>query len=121
MGNYGGSDVGACPACGAFLPVDAEKCPACGKVFREMEEREDETEGADFSWADHRTCQRCGGVLERGFLEDQSAKNDVLDLSWAAGDPDEAGRAGFTRKRFSVTALRCTRCGNLELKALDRA
>jgi hypothetical protein len=125
MGKYGGTDLFECPDCRAMIPRTAEKCPGCGKVFQPPA-REDE--GLDFpeatgmhvSWADHTTCAKCGGVLEKGFLDDQLSDKAYLDLMWTSGGPEDETHTPEERRHFYVTAVRCTRCGNLELKALDR-
>jgi phage FluMu protein Com len=127
MGNYGGSDLVGCPQCKALIPPSAEKCPDCGKVFQLRTGMEDGLErtgksGTPYSWADHRTCSKCGGVLEKGFLDDQFSNKAYLDLMWTSGDPEEnPPDEHIDRRQFFVTALRCTRCGSLELKALDGA
>lgn len=126
MDNYGGSDLVACPECEVLIPRNVERCPSCGKDFRSPERRKDvidnaEQTGTPYSWADHRTCVKCGGVLEEGYLDDQFSKNAYIDLMWTSGDPAD-GELGesIDRRHFYVTALRCTRCGNLELKAVTK-
>jgi ribosomal protein L40E len=126
MGNYGGSNLVVCPGCRALVPQTAEKCPGCGMNFRALKGMEDESRppdrtGTPYSWADHRTCMKCGGVLEEGFLDDQFSNNAYLDLMWTSGDPEDEERgSSIDRRQFYVSALRCTRCGNLEFTALDK-
>jgi predicted nucleic acid-binding Zn ribbon protein len=123
MGDYSDTSLIPCPKCGTPIPQDAEKCPDCGKDFRSRDGTEDGMEGAgkagsSYSGADHRTCVKCGGVLEKGFLDDQFSKNVYLDLMWTSGDPEDG--ESIDRRNFYVTAFRCARCGNLEFKAITK-
>ncbi len=63
-------------------------------------------------------CLRCGGDFDPGFIEDtgEAAKGRAR---WIPG-PIETGPFGGTRvmgkDRYDIEALRCRRCGRLELR-----
>ena len=68
------------------------------------------------------SCPNCGSAdVETGYLVDVT-KSGRVDLQWSAGTVHEAFLVGSRRAQEAreVVALRCTRCGRLELFALGR-
>ena len=66
-----------------------------------------------------RTCSKCAGELEEGYVLDQGYAPRKLVSSWVRGAP----RLGFLGLGLAVeaskriVAWRCTRCGLLEMYA----
>ncbi len=63
-------------------------------------------------------CARCGGSLSEGFLLDQTQAYTVTQ--WVEGAPVKSPWTGIKlkgRKVLPVLALRCERCGALDLRA----
>ena len=64
------------------------------------------------------TCARCGGSMSEGFLLDQTQAYAVSQ--WVEGAPIRSLWTGLKLKGkrvVPVLALRCERCGALELRA----
>ena len=66
-------------------------------------------------------CSGCDGALEEGFLLDRRRGFSAYAGEWVAGAPEKKllpGRVKFLNKRrFAVTAWRCTKCGAVQLFA----
>jgi len=76
---------------------------------------------AEGSW--YRTCLRCGGEMEEGFLLDETY-GGYRALRWVAGPAEKSVWTGVKltkdRPKLPVSAQRCTRCGAVDLYALER-
>jgi hypothetical protein len=69
-----------------------------------------------------RTCGACGGGSEEGFLLDRRQALEAVSQQWIEGEPVRSFFAGVKwrgRRRARVVALRCRKCGRLELWAPD--
>ncbi|KXK03429.1 MAG: hypothetical protein UZ17_ACD001001238 [Acidobacteria bacterium OLB17] len=70
-------------------------------------------------------CVKCAGEMVRGFIADYSERSYFL-AKWAEGEPVNPTFLGITgtnvemldRPTKDVRALRCSRCGFLELYAV---
>lgn len=68
-----------------------------------------------------RTCSRCDGALEPGFIEDKGERGAIgssVVLAWISGAPQKGAFGGakvLGKQRRDVTAYRCIRCGHLDL------
>jgi ribosomal protein S27AE len=65
------------------------------------------------------SCSRCGVTMEPGFLLDRSRQISVPG-QWVSGEPARSIWFGVKtggRKRITIAAHRCPRCGLLELHA----
>jgi len=74
---------------------------------------------AETPW--HRTCLRCGGELEEGFLLDET-QGGYSTTQWVEGPPDKSVWMGLKlrrRRRLPLQAYRCVGCGALDLYARD--
>ena len=68
-----------------------------------------------------RTCSKCGGSTEEGFLVDHAGAA-VARSEWASGEPRYSKWSGMQmkgRQLYDVRTLRCMRCGLLESYATD--
>ncbi|HEX8692403.1 MAG TPA: hypothetical protein VF746_08300 [Longimicrobium sp.] len=66
------------------------------------------------------TCVKCGTPMDFGFLLDRGESNTRLTLEWVEGQPEKSFWAGLKlkgRRRIPVAAVRCQRCGYVELYA----
>jgi ribosomal protein L37E len=74
---------------------------------------------AETPW--HRTCLRCGGEMEEGFVLDET--HGAYRLSrWVAGPPQKSAWTGVKlrgRRKLPLTAHRCLRCGAVDLYAKE--
>jgi len=69
-------------------------------------------------------CPRCDSQMEDGFLVDHGDHHTTQLLEWAEGEPARGFFGGLKlkgRARYEVLSRRCTRCGLIEIYALDRA
>jgi hypothetical protein len=69
----------------------------------------------------HRTCLRCGGELEEGFLLDET-HGTYKTTRWVEGAPERSVWTGLKlgkRRTLPLTVYRCTGCGALDLYAFD--
>ena len=69
-------------------------------------------------------CSACGVRLEEGFIADRGQGDRVRPATWVEGEPEVSFWSGAKvkgKKRFEVTALRCPRCGRIELCAESEA
>ncbi len=64
----------------------------------------------------HRTCPRCDGMMETGFLLDAHGRS-VQQCLWAEGEMWVHMLEG--KRRLPVSTYRCTDCGYLESFAHD--
>jgi hypothetical protein len=67
------------------------------------------------------TCPKCQGTIESGFIPDASY-GAVLICNWTEGEPVKnfLGSLKIKGKRqIPLTANRCTRCGFVELYAVE--
>jgi hypothetical protein len=68
-----------------------------------------------------RKCASCEGALEEGFLLDRRRGFSAYAGQWVAGAPEKRllpNRVKFLdKRRFQVSAWRCTKCGALQLVA----
>jgi hypothetical protein len=75
---------------------------------------------AETPW--HRTCLRCGGEMEEGFLLDET-HGAYRNTRWVEGTAEKSVWTGVKlkrgRRKLAVQASRCTRCGALDLYARD--
>ena len=66
-------------------------------------------------------CASCDGSLEEGFLLDRRRGLSAYVGQWVAGAPEKQllpNRVKFRdKRRFQVTAWRCTKCGAVQLFA----
>jgi hypothetical protein len=71
--------------------------------------------------AEQTACPRCGAALEEGFLLDHHRVTSH-QARWIEGAPQEGlfGVRLGDRKQYRVRADRCTACGHLELRAIQR-
>lgn len=66
--------------------------------------------------AGSRTCPRCGGRMEQGFVPEYTHHSSVRLSQWVAGAP-ERGWFGLKlrgRRKMAIETYRCPRCGYLE-------
>ena len=67
------------------------------------------------------TCPECSVMMERGFTLDRSHHNIGGPTTWVSGEPERSiwfgVKTGGGRKRLTVMAFRCPRCGRLEFRA----
>jgi predicted nucleic-acid-binding Zn-ribbon protein len=65
-------------------------------------------------------CPKCSGRMESGHLPD-TGYGQVLQSSWAPGEPVVrrfvGGIKSNPKEQLPITALRCSKCGYLELYA----
>jgi hypothetical protein len=69
----------------------------------------------------HRTCLRCGGEMEEGYLLDHSDSGHKT-TQWVEGVPQKSVWTGLRlggRRKLLLSAYRCVRCGALDLYARD--
>jgi hypothetical protein len=61
-------------------------------------------------------CPKCNSRMEEGFVVDHGHGSSVQQAEWAEGKPVKSfwGMTVKGKRRFTVTTLRCTRCGFLE-------
>ena len=67
-------------------------------------------------------CGNCRVELETGFLLDRAHYNQGTAGAWVAGQPKRSfwrGLALSDRQILRVAAMRCPRCGKLELYATE--
>ena len=68
----------------------------------------------------NRPCAACGGALEEGFLLDRRRGLQAAEQEWIEGEPVRSWIGEIKvrgRRRASVVATRCRKCGRLELWA----
>jgi hypothetical protein len=75
---------------------------------------------AETPW--HRTCLRCGGEMEEGFLLDET-QGSYRVVRWVEGPAEKSAWTGVKVKRgkrkLPLSATRCTRCGAVDLYARE--
>ena len=72
------------------------------------------------------TCVKCSGPLAPGFIAERTQGVTHYVAKWVAGEPEQAEIFGIRganvdvagRWQFGVRAMRCEKCGFLELYAL---
>jgi hypothetical protein len=72
--------------------------------------------------APEHTCGKCGGRMEEGFVKDD-ADNTVTIGVWVQGRPERSFWTGLKlrgRRRIAIAAMRCDRCGYVELYAFGK-
>lgn len=65
-------------------------------------------------------CPQCEGKMERGFAIGGTPAHVHTDAKWVEGSPRKGIRGGIIlggRRKYAITAYRCTECGYLELYA----
>jgi hypothetical protein len=131
----------ACPTCGETVDAGFEVCWSCGTSIEGVEDPSfniaDDTGHADESQIiryvdddeeeptpkpaiDRRTCARCHGPMETGFVADfQTGAGAMTPSQWIAGTPEPSFWTGTWTgdRRFPIRAFRCTQCGLLEFWA----
>ncbi len=133
-----------CSKCGETVDAGFLVCWSCGTSIEGFEDPSfvsaDETAlGADESQAitfldddladpkpgrAPRTCFRCQGPLEPGFIADFHYSHGAMKPSeWVAGIPQPSFWTGTWTgdRRYPIQAFRCTCCGRLEFWAGDPA
>ncbi|MEJ2239276.1 MAG: PF20097 family protein [Gemmatimonadales bacterium] len=63
-------------------------------------------------------CVACGVRMEQGFIADRGQGDRIKPDTWVEGKPDVSFWSGAKikgKERFEITALRCPRCGRIEL------
>ncbi|NNF58694.1 MAG: hypothetical protein HKN04_10685 [Rhodothermaceae bacterium] len=70
----------------------------------------------------HKTCLRCGGAMEEGYVLDitDSGKKTA---KWIEGAPERSVWVGLktgSRRSFALRAYRCAECGFVDLYAPGR-
>lgn len=71
-----------------------------------------------------RSCASCGGGLEEGFLLDRRQALEAAGQEWIAGEPvrNWLGLLRLRgRRRGTIVAARCRKCGRVELWAPETA
>ena len=66
--------------------------------------------------ATERTCGKCSGPMEVGFLRDRLGGASVA-AQWIAGHPEQSAMGGVKireKPRYQVDVFRCTLCGYME-------
>ena len=69
----------------------------------------------------HRTCLRCGGELEEGFLLDRT-DSGYRQGEWVDGLPEKSVWTGLKlkgRRKIPLTTYRCVACGRLDFFATE--
>ena len=64
-------------------------------------------------------CPKCGSPMTTGFILDRGDKGTATS-DWVEGAPEKSFWSGIKlkgRRRFTIVADRCERCGFLELYA----
>jgi len=67
-------------------------------------------------------CPACGVRMEEGFIADRGQGDRIKPDTWVEGKPEVTfwhGAKVKGRKRVEVTAVRCPRCGRVELYAVE--
>lgn len=70
----------------------------------------------------NKTCPKCSGAMERGFLLDRSYST-MIPLEWFEGAPRKSFWLGTTTKGLrhsTVETWRCKTCGFLESYAPEK-
>ncbi len=68
-------------------------------------------------------CSKCGFEMETGFLLELGDGNYRMQGSWMEGQPERSLFFGLklkSKRILPIKALRCKRCGFLELYAADK-
>jgi ribosomal protein S27AE len=66
------------------------------------------------------SCPRCSVAMEQGFMMDHSHRSFGNPGQWISGEPERSiwfGTKTRDRRRLTVAAFRCPRCGRLEMFA----
>ena len=74
---------------------------------------------AETPW--HRTCLRCGGEMEEGFLLDET-HGGSRTTRWVEEPPEKSVWTGLKlkgRRKLPLTAYRCVQCGAVDLYARE--
>jgi hypothetical protein len=74
---------------------------------------------AETPW--HRTCLRCGGEMEEGYVLDET-HGALRTARWVDGPPKKSPWTGLKvrgRRKLPLAAYRCTGCGAVDLYARD--
>ncbi|MDX1420931.1 MAG: PF20097 family protein [Rubricoccaceae bacterium] len=72
---------------------------------------------AETPW--HRTCIRCGGEMEEGYLLDET-HGGYRTTRWVEGAAEKSIWTGLKtkgRRKLPLTAYRCVQCGAVDLYA----
>jgi hypothetical protein len=66
--------------------------------------------------ATSRTCTKCNGTMEEGFVLELGHGNTQKGSEWVEGPPDRRwyGLRTKGKRKLPVTTWRCKRCGFLE-------
>ena len=71
----------------------------------------------------NRECPACRVRLEDGFMMDRGDRDRVKPAIWVEGEPEKSFWSGTKTKgkrQLPVAALRCPRCGRIELYTAER-
>jgi hypothetical protein len=68
----------------------------------------------------NKTCAKCGGRMDQGFVLEKD-RNQKAVTEWVEGMPDKKwyGLSIKGKRKLTVEAWRCGRCGYLESYAPD--
>ena len=70
-------------------------------------------------------CSNCGVVMVEGWMLELGHRNLKWQESWIEGPPEKGRWFGWLKtdgkKKYAVTAFRCSVCGKLEFYATHRA
>ncbi|UCD25149.1 MAG: hypothetical protein JSW51_04275 [Gemmatimonadota bacterium] len=69
-----------------------------------------------------RECAECGVRMAEGFIADRGQGDRIKPDTWVEGKPEASFWAGAKvkgKERYEITALRCPRCGRVELYAVN--
>lgn len=70
-----------------------------------------------------RECPVCRVRLEDGIIMNKGDRDRVRQSTWVEGEPEKSFWSGTKtkgKKRLAVSALRCPRCGRIELYTAER-
>ena len=64
-----------------------------------------------------KSCGKCGGTMQRGFVLDHTGQGAYAQSRWVPGEPKRSFWTGLTVSKntaIPIVTLRCDRCGYLE-------
>ena len=71
----------------------------------------------------NRECLVCRVRLEDGFIIDRGDRDRVRQATWVEGAPEKSfwrGTKTKGKRQLAVSALRCPRCGRIELYSAEK-
>jgi len=66
-------------------------------------------------------CPKCSEEMTAGHIRDMGLNSGVLTWSEGEAEKNTLGNIKAARVRYSIEALRCPKCGLVEMFALKRA